>query len=227
MAQHKSLLLLFLTFLVAFDLASGAACEDQGQRNIEMAKTCEAEGTEGVETCPADCGPKLQAYIEDCSPTMADLSFLVIATNGDACFDIVFGIYADLRGSDCESNQAAYRPMWPVLCLTECSEECIKMIEGVCNHCNGVLGSEKAREIETELSITSNCPQADCDLGSSGSSSSGSSGSSSDSSGSSGTDSSSSSSSSISGGQGRAGTSLASSSIVVSLAFVWWRGVQC
>ena len=220
MAHHKSLLLLFLALLVAFDLASGADCGDKTSRNFDVATTCEADFSEGVEICPADCEPKMRAYIEDCSPTMAELSFLVIATDGDACFDIVFGIFADQRGSDCELNKAAQKSMWPVVCLSSCTEKCIDIVEGVCTHCDGVLESDFARQTETELTMTAtHCPQRNCVISSSGSSSSGGSSSSSSSGGSG----SSSSSSSSSGGQARGGTrSLASSSIVVSLAFVWW-----
>ncbi len=217
MALHyKSLLLLVLSLLVAFDLASGATCEDKTELSLGVASACEAEG--GI--CPAACETKLRAYIEGCYPSFAEVAFLVVATNKDACFDVVFGFYAELRGSDCASNHKAYSSMWPAVCIAECTPECIEMVEGVCNHCSGGYDTHTPEALEIELSISAvHCPQAQqCDLGSSGSSSSGSSSSS-------GTGSSSgSSSSSSSGGQGRGGgtTSLAFSSIVVSLAFVWF-----
>lgn len=211
--HHKSLISLFLSLLVAFHslgFASAATCGEGYQRQLEVASTCEADS----ETCPEDCEPALRAYIDDCSPTFAELGFVVIATNLDACFDTVFDIYKENRGTDCEGNLEAYRSAWPFLCVGACTNECVHVVEGVCNHCSGALDSDTANSVEFELSISASlCPQAQCDLGSTGSSSSGSSSSSSG-------GGSSSSSTGNSGGQALNHTSALN--VVVPLVVVWW-----
>ena len=179
-------------------------------RNIEVATTCEADfdqGSEGLEACPADCGPQLQAYYDDCAATYDELAFLVIATDKDACFDVVFDFFASLRGSDCEMHRQAFRPMWPFVCMNECTEECSNLVAGVCNHCSGVLNSDEANSVELELSLSApHCPQSDCSLEDGSSGGGGSSSGTGDSDGSSEDDGSSAAeSSSSSGGEGYAG----------------------
>ncbi len=211
--HHKYLLSLFLSLLVVFHslgFASAAACGEAYQRQLEVATTCEAD----LETCPEDCETTLRAYIDDCSPTFAELGFVMIATDMDACFDIVFDIYKENRGTGCEGNLEAYRSAWPFLCLGDCTDECVQVLEGVCNHCSGALDSDAANSVEIELSISASlCPQAQCDLGSTGSSSSGSSSSSSGGG----------SSSSPTGNSGGPGLKITSAlSIVVPLVVIWW-----
>ena len=174
MVSSKSILLFIVLLFPPFDLWSpfflvwAAECGDRDVRSLEVATTCEADFDldSSTEICPADCEPKLRAFYEDCEVEYGDLAFLVIATDNDACFDVVFDLYAEMRGSECEMNRKAFRPMWPILCISECTEECSSLVDGVCNHCSGVLESAEANSVQIELSVSApHCAQSQCSLG--------------------------------------------------------------
>jgi hypothetical protein len=179
--SYKPIVRSVLFLLVAFQslspsvvfTVSAAECGDKDARNFEVATICEADfGAGGIEICPDDCGPKLLAYYEDCEVEVDELAFLVIATDRDACFDIVVFFFLNMRGSDCEMNLKAFRSMWPALCMGECTQGCSDLVDGVCNYCNGALESADARSVELELSISApHCSQSTCSLGDGGGSS--------------------------------------------------------
>jgi len=181
MISYKSIVRSVFFLVVPFRLlspsvvftVSAAECGDKGARNFEVATSCEADfGAGDIEICPEDCGTKLLAYYEDCEVEVDELAFLVIATDRDACFDVVFFFFLNMRGSDCEMNRKAFRSMWPALCLEECTQGCSDLVDGVCAYCNGALESAEARSVELELSMSApHCSQSTCSLGDGGGSS--------------------------------------------------------
>ncbi len=174
MRTYPSILLFVISLIWMFRSLSAADCGDSNQRSVEVAMACEADfdmGSEGLEACPPDCLIKLTAYYEDCERDIKDLYFLVIGTDKDACWDEVFGFYSDLPGSDCEKNREAYGSLWPLVCLYGCSEDCEKLVNGVCTNCEAKLIQDMASAVETQLSSTSSCPQSTCDLRNNGSNS--------------------------------------------------------
>lgn len=167
MTHHPSFLLFIASLFLQFGSLSAAECLDSNQRSVDVVTACSADF--GVEACPETCLPTLQAFYDDCALDIGDLSMMVVTTAQDPCWDTVFGFYAELRGSDCEDHRKVYRSMWPLVCLTACTDECSELVDGVCNVCSGALGSDEASSVETELRATASCPQAQCDLGDSGS----------------------------------------------------------
>ena len=144
-------------------------CDDKDVRAFEVASACEAltNSEDGSDYCPDYCETMIERYYEDCDAEIGDLVFLVITTDNDACFPIAFDYFQKQRGSDCETNRQAFRPMWSVLCMSECTDECAKLVDGVCTHCLGALEASEASSVEFELSISApHCPQSTCNLGS-------------------------------------------------------------
>lgn len=166
MEQYPSFLLFIASLFAMFGSLSAAECLDSNSRAVDVVEAC--AGNFDEETCPETCLPTLTAYYNDCALDITDLSMMVVSTAQDPCWDTVFGFYADLRGSDCENHRKVYRTMWPMVCLTACTDECAELVNGVCTVCSGALGSDEAGSVETELRATASCPQAQCDLGDNG-----------------------------------------------------------
>lgn len=167
MVSSSSLFLILLLWIESLSVR-GAECNDdteKSRRGIEVASACEE--TAGV--CPEECLPTLQAYYDDCDVGFPDLGFQVLATNNDACFDVVFGFYLSVRGMDCESNLQAFRS-GTATCIPDCSWGCEALITGICDYCSGgALGETEARQVEIEISlIASSCER--CSLEGSGAS---------------------------------------------------------
>lgn len=166
MTHYPSFLLFVASLFLRFGSLSAAECLDSNQRSVDVVTACSVDF--GVEACPESCLPTLQAFYDDCALDIGDISMMVVTAAQDPCWDAVFGFYADLRGTDCENHRKVYRSMWPLVCLTACTDECAELVDGVCTVCSGALDAAEASSVETELKVTASCPQAQCDLGDNG-----------------------------------------------------------